>query len=58
MGIWILLTLASAVAFYLAISLNNPKLIAATAVATGLGMLMMVLRILLQKRMRRELGGR
>jgi Flp pilus assembly protein TadB len=58
MGIWILLTLASAVALYLAISLNKGLLMAATGVAMGLGILMMVLRVLLQKQVRRELGRR
>ena len=58
MGTWILLSLVSGVALYLSISVNRPLLIAATAVATGLGLLMIVLRILVEKRMRREVGGR
>jgi hypothetical protein len=58
MGIWILLTVLSGVALYVAISIDQPKLIAATAVATALGIVMMALRVLMAKKLRREMGNR
>ena len=54
MGIWILLSLVSGFALYLAISLNRPILIAATALATALGLLMLVLRMFLAKKIRQD----
>jgi Flp pilus assembly protein TadB len=54
MGIWILLSLVSGFALYVAISLNRPILIAATAVATSLGLLMLVLHVFLARKIQRE----
>jgi hypothetical protein len=58
MGAWVLLTLVSGAALYLAISLNKPTLMVATAVATGLGVMMVILRIFVGQRMKRAPGRR
>jgi Flp pilus assembly protein TadB len=58
MGIWILLTVLSGVAMYFAISIGRPILIAATAFAAGLGIVMMVLRVLMVRNLKREMGHR
>jgi hypothetical protein len=58
MGIWMLLTVLSGVALYVAVSINRPVLIAATAIAVTLGIVMMVLRVLMVRRLKREMGHR
>jgi hypothetical protein len=58
MGAWILLTLACCAALYLAISLNKPTLVVATAVALGLGILMLVLKIFVGQSGRRAIRRR
>jgi len=54
MGTWIILILLSGFALYLAISIHRPILIAATAFATALGVFMLIMRLLLAKRIRKE----
>jgi hypothetical protein len=53
MGAWILLIVVCGVALYLAISLSKPTLMVATAIATGLCIMMLILKIFVGQRMRR-----
>jgi hypothetical protein len=53
MAAWILLIAVSCVALWVAVSLNKPTLIAATAAAAGLSSLMLILRMFLAQRVRR-----
>ncbi len=55
MGIWILLSLVSGFAVFVAVSINRPMLIAATGIATALSILMVILRIILLGRMKRAI---
>jgi hypothetical protein len=55
MGIWILLSLVSGFALFLAVSINRPLLMAATAIAMGLSILMVILRIILMGRMKKAI---
>ncbi len=53
MGIWILLSLVSCFALFLAVSINRPLLMAATGMAVALSILMVILRIILMGRVKR-----
>lgn len=58
MALWILLSVLSLIALYLSISINRPVLILATAVASALGLLMIVLRLMMHRRINRAMGMR
>ncbi len=58
MGIWVALTVLSGLALYLSASLRRMDLVLATAFATALGLFMMGLRVLLQKKVRRQIRVR
>ncbi len=58
MALWIFLTILSLIALYLSISINRPILIVATAIASALGLLMIVLRLMVQRKVNRAMGMR
>jgi len=58
MALWIFLTVLSLIALYLSISINRPILIMATAIASALGLLMIVLRLMVHRKMSRAMGMR
>jgi hypothetical protein len=58
MALWIFLTVLSLIALYLSISINRPILIVATAIASALGLLMIVLRLMVHRKMSRAMGMR
>jgi hypothetical protein len=58
MALWIFLTVLSLIALYLSISITRPILIVATAIASALGLLMIVLRLMVHRKMSRAMGMR
>jgi|YNPBryunderm2012_1023409.scaffolds.fasta_scaffold107040_1 hypothetical protein len=58
MALWIFLTVLCLIALYLSISINRPILIVATAIASALGLLMIVLRLMVHRKMSRAMGMR
>jgi len=58
MALWIFLTVLCLIALYLSISINRPILIMATAIASALGLLMIVLRLMVHRKMSRAMGMR
>jgi len=58
MALWIFLSILSLIALYLSISINRPILIVATAIASGLGLVMIVLRLMVHRKMNRAMGMR
>ena len=58
MALWIFLSILSLIALYLSISINRPILIVATAIASALGLLMIVLRLMVHRKMNRAMGMR